>query len=349
MEGNEQENDSLFNDSYWLNICAARSIQDAVNFNHFSTGVEYSIRGFLVSYQLFIFLGGTSLNSYVLSVIQHFRRLHTLEFVVALQIVIIDLVLSFIAPPAILTHVIADNWLIGTSGCAIYGFLLFSAAFLRTLMLFLFVMDRFCVVFLPFWYPKHRKKILIIFSTISWVLPTVCSTLALPFAFDCFSFLPFTRICSISPSCGFTCSVYINTLLAVFFLPAMIIPLILYSILYRKARMITASNASDSVNGNNQLSEWRATITFFLMFLVLASVTIPHLLIHVVHNKIGDVFSPGVSSFIRNASGCAISLLLILDPIIIMRNQDMREVLPNPKRFLIWCICKCICRRPQNE
>ena len=128
------------------------------------------------------------------------------------------------------------------------------------------------------------------------------------------------------------------------------IPLFLYLLLYLKARKLkNASVAPEStvtaVNDEQTFEvNKRANFTFFIMFLSLFFVIVPPIFINVI---IGQVFTPSLwSEILRTISINALPLLVILDPIVISRDRDVREVFCLPlKNFKKYCwnnITKCV-------
>ncbi len=105
----------------------------------------------------YLFLG-VFLNTFVLMLLLKFKKLWTLTFALALQIVLINLVNSLLFS----TEVIR---LFGESIC---GFLHFLAYITRiVIMMLVFVIDRCLTIYLPFFYPKHRLKTVCTLSVIS--------------------------------------------------------------------------------------------------------------------------------------------------------------------------------------
>ena len=122
-----------------------------------------------------------------------------------------------------------------------------------------------------------------------------------------------------------------------------IVSLVMYLLLIRKARKIrnrvavasppeaAISKAIERAEMAQRLKrERRANITFFLLFLALIGLSIPptaFVLIGRIIVIISRTALPTAYTVAEVLVGPAISLLIIIDPIVIMRNQDFREVI----------------------
>ena len=78
--------------------------------------------------------------------------------------------------------------------------------------------------------------------------------------------------------------------------------------------------------------ECRATITFFLLFITLFALTIPTTTVQIIIAQIAVRVS--VTFVIQVLSSGIISLLVLTDPIVIMRNKDVQEILLELKTSL---------------
>ena len=317
---------STYNGTY---SCIAENMHDSIK-SYLSIVTSATFRSIIGLINIAILLLGTPLNSWVIALIIKHRKLQTLSFAIGAQIVIIDLFLSLLVSLTSISNIISNQWLFGEHGCIFYGYLMFAASFIRTLLLFIFVGDRFFSVFIPFWYPKYRKKIIIFFSVVSWVLPTVCGGPILPPLLDCITYYPSVWTCNVSTySCGGYCSYYINSLYTIIVLPTSLLSILLYSFLFCKAKKIHHSDTvATGTSNDNYRRERRANITFLLMFIAVIAVSFLKIALSLIKSV---VFGENVSvlSFIITSFSFSIGLLLtILDPIIIMRNKDVRDLLP---------------------
>ncbi len=154
----------------------------------------------------------------------------------------------------------------------------------------------------------------------------------LPGLLDCYSYSPGLEGCSATINCGRACLVLLNINTAVIVLPSIIISTILYISLFWKAKKAKESGnapantqASDEQNADKK--ERRVTITFSLMFLALFILTFPfffNLSVFLIVCAIIDV--PRIWYVL---SGLLFNLLVVIDPIFIMKNRKEISWMPN--------------------
>ena len=170
-------------------ICAARNIQQEVSLPY-STTWAMIFRSFEIIFNILVIVFGALLNSLVLVLVKKFKSLQTLSFAIALQVIVINLVKVAISFPTSLVTALANKWVFGGYACAIAGFAIFSTFIIRMVLMLTLVIDRFCNVFMPFYYPKRRKKIMLSLTLAAWSLTILMSIIMLPGLNDCL------RICA---------------------------------------------------------------------------------------------------------------------------------------------------------
>ena len=88
---------------------------------------------------------------------------------------------------------------------------------------------------------------------------------------------------------------------------------------------VSTENVADAAEQAS--SEWKATVTFFLLFITVFALTLPSLtialIITVIYNE-SDV-PPAIHVLLVVASSI-LSLLVVTDPVVIMRNRDVRDI-----------------------
>ncbi len=134
------------------------------------------------------------------------------------------------------------------------------------------VIDRFMTVSIPYFYPKNRRKVVCTMSSIVWLLLGSYCIILLPGMLDCYAYSSFGYLCLATPSCSPVCNITLN-IVSMLLIPAIILPTILYVVLFRiarKSRSDTAVAANDTHSG---VREWRATIT--IMFAALFLLIVP--------------------------------------------------------------------------
>ena len=308
--------------------CAAREIQGPVMLPY-STNFTTTMRILQATYYMLLLICGMFLNSKVIILVAKYKALHTLSFVIALQVVVLDVILCFTIAIIGGSSVIANRWVFGEQMCSIVGLIILSTTTVRTFLMFIFVIDRFLSVFLPFFYPKHKVKITVSLSTVAWVLSVGIGVMG--YVMDCLKFTPISWVCSIFGDCNNQCSFFANLLFGAVATPLTLIPAIFYAILYFKARRAKRRYLSTSlenvVDATDPFSaEWKATLTFFLLFITVFAFTLPNLTIFLIINRIyGPEVPPAAHAVVVVASNM-IMLLVVTDPIVIMRNRDVRAI-----------------------
>ena len=177
---------------------------------------------------LIVFFLGVFLNIFVLILLLKFKKLRTLSFALALQIVFIDLVNSLLFATDLISN-IANQWLFGEYICVLVGLLHSLAYIIRIVLMLVFVIDRYLTIYRPFTYPKYRRKILCTLSTIAWLLVFVIAISMLPGLFDCYAYSPLVDGCNIAISCSRVCSILLIINRVVIILPSIVISTILYT------------------------------------------------------------------------------------------------------------------------
>ena len=313
--------------------CAARHIQGPIELPYSST-LTITLRALQSTYYFFIVATALFLNTLVITLVAKYKKLHTLSYLVSLQVVVLDLLLSAILPAAVITAV-ANKWILGEHVCAISGLIATLTTLTRTLLMCVLVIDRYLAVMRPFFYPKYKLKVTVGLSVASWVFSALVSLAMLPGLFDCYTFTSIAKLCVISSSCNLYCSLYVR-IYSVMFVPATTLPILLYSILYCKSIKIKRE-VSDLTAHKHYHKEWKATITFSLLFLTLFALILPAtvVLAIVIALSSGNEYSPAAYSVLA-INSCTLSLLTITDPIVIMRDKNMKEILYNILQHLHW-------------
>ena len=339
-EGAFNVSDNSTDDNLTLS-CAAESIREPVVLPY-STAFTTTVTALRALYWLLLIPCGTALNTLVIFLLVKYKKLRTLSFAIALQIVVINLLFTMLILIS-LVNLLASRWVLDQYTCSIVGTFGSVTTSARTVLLLVLVIDRFLSVFLPFFHSKHDVKIVVSLSIASW---SICIVFAiLGFVFDCYAFRPFFYLCINNKDCHERCSV-LNVYFLVFIVPATIIPVVLYAALFIKAKKAKARITSITAASDVSKREWKATVTFFLLFLSVFLVSFPLFVVVRMFRVIypdGDFPPPVYVTIVISIN--LYSLLVVTDPIVIMRNRDVREIL-NELRTKIG---KKFCSTAENE
>ena len=278
------------------------------------------------------------LNAFVIFIIARFKKLHDVTFYLALQIIIANLANIIFYCPHSTANAIANRNAFAAL-CSAMGFLTSFLLSARNLLVFVLVADRFFLIFLPFWYARHRVKVVIPLSIGGWMIALIISLIPLISLYQCYALQRFTWVCQLGRGCDMPqCNAYhtfttaltnVGTLIAFFF----------YLALYRKARKlqkrVTVSQSNESAEDReaakqNRIRERRANTTFLILFTALVGVTLPSFLFFIFGRAALvtlNIAPPPAFTIIAVIMGSLFLLIFIVDPIVIMRNQDVREVI----------------------
>lgn len=314
--------------------CVAESIQNPTQLPY-SDSLLDTVRAFQAIALFLVFSVANFLNILVIVLVVKYKKLRTFSLMIALQIVAMDLILAAIGLIR-MSSAIANRWVLGERICALSGTSIVTVVMTRAALMLIFVTDRFLSIFCPFAYPKYQVKIISILSATAWVIPVAVSILA--YVLDCYTFSQLSWFCSITASCSRRCAVLSGLILIPYMGPCTIAPLILYAILFVKAQKAKKAMATSQESTKH---DWKATITYFLLFITVFAVTVPNFVFLFIVNMVyGSEHLPTALHVIRCALIVVVSLLPITDPILIMRNRDIKEVITEiGKKMLLKVAC----------
>ncbi|XP_064389698.1 alpha-1A adrenergic receptor-like [Halichondria panicea] len=297
-----------------------------------SDNAELGLRYFALVYYIALFPLSLSLTGLIIFLIIRFKHLHQTTFVLTLQVAIIDCLYVLIIFPTAVISTIDGHWSIGLDMCNITGGV-FSFTFnLRNWLMFVFVCDRFCTVFMPFRYKRHRRKVILILYSIALAISAINGGLKM--IFGCFGVSRIVWICAspvdeTCPNYAF-CQTHTTLFIALGLIMGSVVPMVMYIILLIKAKRIRNQIMSSGTRENieQRKRDRKANITFFTLFLSLFGVYIPPLFgfifINLIFTPLG-VRPPEALLLILFLLEQLYSLLPVIDSIAILRNPEMRK------------------------
>ena len=249
-----------------------------------STTTANAIHYVLIVYYILCYPTAFMFNLFVVFIIVRFKKLHTTTFYLALQIIITNVANIIIFFPSSMANASADRFIF-TGLCPAMGFLTSFSFSARNLLMFVLVANRFCLIFLPFWYSRHRVRVVIPLSIIRWLIPLAIMLLLAIVLPDCYSFQHLTWVCLWGGGCKYValCMSY-NALLATLINAGTFTALLLYLALLCRAKKlrnkVTVSQSDESaevreIAKRNKKREQRANTTFLILFVALVGVTFP--------------------------------------------------------------------------
>ena len=303
-------------------ICAAVAMEPT-NETVLPPSVAIGNRTFQIIYGLLQVALGSVLNTLVLLLVYKFKKLRNISFSIAVQISVVNLMLvGTHSLPAVVNR-IAGLWILGVEFCVASGLSTFMLGTLRTILIFVFSFDRFATVFVPFSYPRFRQKLMVLMCTLAWLASAALSLVGVPHILDCYLFSDPVLSCVFSPRCGPNCSILFNVWLAAVIIPSIIAPVGIFLALYIKGRLMRRNNSKmlGVSTKTFSASERRSLNTFFLLFLAVFVVTVLPILLLNISRSIGEV----ERILLVQLGNYVVTLLVITDPVVIMRNTDVRE------------------------
>ena len=303
---------------------------------------------------------GISTNAYVVFLVGRYKMLQKMAFFLTLQIIVAHLIFSCTVLPFMFVTSLLGEWRLGDFMCQFLGSIHDLVITSRYLLTLVWTMDRVISVFCPFFHMQHGGKVAIGNSVLSWIFSVVRVVTSLRGVLNCTNYVPAFKMCSGAPFCSSVCqahTVFFATVLAVF---GVVIPFFLYVMLFLKANVTkrkirklfpkpiqvapisvsvsseptaTAANVEEvHVDRSESVHEGyahnnRAAITFLILTAVIIGCALPPYIIYVVQNILGANSPPIVTILQIIVGRTLIYSLAAADPIIIMRNRDVREVI----------------------
>ena len=329
-------------------ICAARSIQEPPAPLPYSEALVLVVKVYLALIFYSTFIAGTVLNIFVLFLVIRYKKLHTLTFGISLQIVMLNLIQLYGAIIFRLVTVITETWVLGIAVCVISGCIFHTVYNARGFLMCVFVIDRFLSIFAPYFYPRHSKKLIIPLCVTFCVISFLLQLLLLPGLLDCYSFSPTQGLCFLR-GCSNSCSIFGRVYFILVLIPTTLIPVVLYAVLYCKVKKIKRTDnvvAPVGEDGRSAARDWKAAITFFLLFLNSFLLTTTSVGITIVLGALLSRWPSPILYILTAVSTSTTSLVVVADPIVIMRHSDVKEVLREIKTKLCG---RCGSQRGQNQ
>ena len=282
-----------------------------------------------ILYYIFCLFFGVFLNLIAILLILCHKELQNITFMLAFQLLISDLLSASVIFPTSAANAVANRNLF-TDLCSVISFIFYFMRNVRIYLMSGLIADRFISTFKPFWYQRNRVSLITLISLGAWVFSSISALVPVRGLLDCYAFLHVTWTCVPNGAqCPnkTECSIYSYSMVA-FSQALNVMILLLYIVLFITVRNKITTYNSDQERAaavKKRKREHRANITFFLLFLALLMVSIPF------GKIILDVLGVPQQSTLYTLAGimgwAAYHLLVIIDPLIIMRNGDFRSVI----------------------
>lgn len=303
--------------------------------------VENVLRYVQALYYIINLVLGVLFNLFVMVLTLRFKKLQNITFLLGFQVCFGDMLNGVITLPATAINAIAGRFVF-TGFCSVFGFALFFLGHARTYLMFVLVLDRFFTVFVPFWYQQQRVRVVFPLSLGAWILAFIVALVPVKGLLDCYSVERSSWGCYPIQGCynQETCLTYTWTVLT-FTNISSVVSLVMYIFLFCKAKMLRNKVAiahQPSISAQEERvataqkfkREQKANVTFFLLYLALIGVSLPPAILLLTSwavVTIGGVALPTYYRVFEILAGSSFSVLIFVDPIVIMRNEDFKEVI----------------------
>ena len=229
------------------------------------------------------------------------------------------------------------------------GFMGYEFLITRWMIMAVLCIDRFCTVRFPFKYEKYSKCVLISLTLVAWILPFLLSIPSV-IGFGNVGFRQNIPTCVVDCKNG-PCIVYFRILTTASAIIGGVLPIVLYSWMYYRARKLRpsamtlgrlsiqlASGAvvSQPIAQLEQSSidrELRAMLTFALIFVTVLATAIPAYIFLIVRT-ISEALWCRIPLAVHFVGIEIFLLATALDPILILRDRDFRRCLAD-----LFCHC----------
>ena len=287
-----------------------------------------SFKVFQVIVLLAITLASIGLNSIVLIVAVARKNLHTRDFILPLQIMCTNLLFSVAVFPLTILTAGVGSWILGDGVCDFVGIV--NSVYISSRLLFSLVasLDRIFSVFLLFCYNRNGVCVSLIMSAIAWLVILIYSILPVKDIFDYYEYMPLLNSCIPDQVDSF---LYERFFVSVITFLGVGLPFVLNVVLFCKARKMalqvlpsTGTSEEDYQELiSNRKRELRAIITVLLLFGGLC-LNMPVNIAIVIFFASGN-HGPVLALIIRCFAIPLYFLLLVFDPLIILRNKEFRS------------------------
>ena len=268
------------------------------------------------------FVFGLILNGFIVFLILRYEELRRREFALVIQVIAADL-LSVVCffPVVIITRPTGLWSSLGPSWCSVLGFIQIFFTSSRYTAMFLLSFDRFSMVFFPFTYPLRGNRIMIPLTILAWIISLLIAII--PLFIQCYGFQLPNGFCTVSPSCSKVCNAYRLLLNFVSYIAGAVLPIIFYSLMFCRSRQLHKRVASMESKTLSDGSNRRATATFSLLLVTFTGCSLPQFASFILlplQSNHAEVYWDYLG-----LSVTALYTVVILDPLVIMKHQDLRK------------------------
>lgn len=291
------------------------------------------------------------LNGLLVFLVVKLKKLHERQFYLALQITVSHIVYSTTVLMTACVTGLAGEWVFGDVVCQLAGPLHDMWVAQRFFFTLVLTLDRCFTLFMPFHYRHYSRRISILMSLTAWFFTINRATVVMKFGLDCYTYVPSFNTCT-AVSCNSACQGFILGYSALFIASGTILPFLIYTFIFFKAKQARHSIRRLSITPLGGLEERekakqmhskrnrRALLTIVILLCALVGCTIPPYTIYTVQFALPDDQGPYpiLLIFQMLVGRTCLNALTVIDPIVIMRNRDIREAAKTLKSKYFRCL-----------
>ena len=210
------------------------------------------MRSLQIIYYIASFLLGMALNTFLISIMATNKKLKQVTYWYAGQITVLDLLNAMVIFPTSAVNAIANSFPF-TGLCSVLGLMATFLPICKSLLMATLVVDRFCTVYMPFWYNNNQTKVVAATSLIAWVVAMILSLILATGLLDCYAFQQFTWSCQLGEGClhQAACTAF-RTFVTTTLTLGSLVAFLLYCVLLIKARKIRNRIEASMANERSQ-------------------------------------------------------------------------------------------------
>ena len=308
-------------------------------------GVDHLITSFQAVYAAFVILVSVPINIMFIAAFVRSRHLLDSSFALVISILVSNTITALFLSGQVFVTAVMRAWVLGYWGCQIFGFISTSATYSRWTAVGFLSLDRFCRVFFPLAYQRFEKKVLVLFLIFTWLFSILVPCIL--FLLDGLGFNESYPACSYSICLESTDGVDVSILVFLIMIAVLlstVLPIILYTAMYHKARKIARTQPvlaqGDSTTENRSQTNNR-NITYGLLVFTYGLIFVAYGVRYGILPY--SQFSPGVIAILFYIASSLSQSTVIVDLCIIIRNRYDRKIFFDfIRKGLKKLVCDCI-------
>ena len=188
----------------------------------------------------------------------------------AISFLVANIIVSLFLGGSTVVTGLSRGWWFGFWGCQVSSFITTLGAFARWVTVGLLSFDRFCRVFLPFTYPRHENKVIIVLLVSSWAIALFAAVaLSTTNAYTFVVSIPACLFTLFSPEMTQVQTILANIIVWICRVVGTFFPISLYTAMYCKARRLKKKDPTPDTNSNTpqtleaRIRANKASLTYF--------------------------------------------------------------------------------------